>query len=158
MADREKCSLPVERSELAHAIAQALDVLSETWARKRQQRQHQAREKLCQLLAEGQEPITEEELAAFDRELYGDDVPPRPEPLDMRAKISVSVDQDEFEWAKTEAEARDLSLSALVNEALRDKRQQQARLRLLKELGTDDISDADRAAMRAELREAGLEF
>ena len=65
-------------------------------------------------------------------------------------KISVSLASDELESARRRAKSMGLSLSAVLTEALRLQRQTEARKALLAELGTDDISPEDLAAVRAE--------
>ena len=66
-------------------------------------------------------------------------------------KLSISVSREELDWAKERARSLGLSLSAVVSEALLRQRQAEAGVRLLEELGTDDITEEDLAAMRAEL-------
>jgi hypothetical protein len=68
------------------------------------------------------------------------------------AKISVSLGAAEEKWAREKAAATGRSFSAVLNDALRRERQNEARLRLLEELGTSDISPEDLAAVRAEWR------
>jgi hypothetical protein len=65
-------------------------------------------------------------------------------------KLSVSLGAEEAAWARKQAEATGVSLSAVLTEALRRQRQSEARRRLLEELGTDDITEEDLAAIRAE--------
>ena len=67
-------------------------------------------------------------------------------------KVSVSLASDDLEWARQKAAQDDKSLSAVLTEALRRQRQSEARRRLLAELGTDDITQADLDAARAEWR------
>jgi hypothetical protein len=67
-------------------------------------------------------------------------------------KLSVSIASEEIAWARQQAEASGSSLSAVLTEALRKQRQSLARRRLLAELGTDDITEEDLAAIRAEWR------
>lgn len=67
------------------------------------------------------------------------------------AKISVSVASEDLAWAKKRAKRLRKSLSAVVSEALQRERQYEARERLLEELGTDDITEADLEAIRIEL-------
>lgn len=67
------------------------------------------------------------------------------------AKISVSVNRDDLAWARQRAKTKRTSLSAVVSEALLRQRQADAGVRLLQELGTGDITEADLDAMRAEL-------
>ena len=69
------------------------------------------------------------------------------------AKISVSISPEELAWAKKRARAATTSLAAVVSEALRRQRQAEARLALLADLGTEDISHDDISAMRAEIRD-----
>ena len=66
-------------------------------------------------------------------------------------KISVSVSREDLQWARKQARLRRLSLSAVVSEALLRQRQAEAGVRLLKELGTEDISAAEVDAMHEEL-------
>lgn len=68
-------------------------------------------------------------------------------------KLSVSIPSDEAAWARQQAEAAGSSLSAVLTEALRKQRQSMARRRLLAELGTDDVTEEDLAAIRAEWRQ-----
>ena len=70
----------------------------------------------------------------------------------MRAteKVSVSLAVEDVEWARQKAEKDDKSLSAVLTEAIRRQRQSEARQRLLTELGTGDITQADLDAARAE--------
>ena len=68
------------------------------------------------------------------------------------AKVSVSISAEDLAWAKKRARKSTTSLSAVVSDALRRQRQAEARAQLLADLGTDDISSEDVAAMRAELR------
>jgi len=66
-------------------------------------------------------------------------------------KISVSLGAEDLAWAKKRAARQQRSLSAVVSEALLRQRQAEAGVRLLDDLGTDDITEADLAAVRAEL-------
>jgi hypothetical protein len=66
-------------------------------------------------------------------------------------KISVSVGGEELAWAKKRAKQLRTSLSAVVSEALQRQRQLEAGWQLLDELGTDDITERDLAAIRKEL-------
>jgi hypothetical protein len=68
-------------------------------------------------------------------------------------KLSVSLGTEEAAWAREQAEASGSSVSAVLTEALRKQRQNLARRRLLDELGTDDITEEDLAAIRAEWRQ-----
>lgn len=72
-------------------------------------------------------------------------------------KVSISLDSESLAWARRVAAATSASLSSVVDAALKRMRQREARERLLAELGTDDISDADLQALYAEWRAAGLE-
>ncbi|MEY4577591.1 MAG: hypothetical protein RL701_2294 [Pseudomonadota bacterium] len=67
-------------------------------------------------------------------------------------KVSVSLAVEDLEWARKRAEQDDKSLSAVLTEALRRQRQAEARRRLLTELGTDDLTEAELAAVEAEWR------
>jgi len=71
-------------------------------------------------------------------------------------KISASIPTEILEWAREKAEAEATSLSAIVTEALRRWRKLEAMDHLLEELGTDDITEDDRAATRAEWRANGM--
>jgi len=66
-------------------------------------------------------------------------------------KLSISLSGEEFEWAKKRARSLGMSLSAVISEALLRQRQVDGGVRLIEELGTDDITDEDLAAVRAEL-------
>jgi hypothetical protein len=66
-------------------------------------------------------------------------------------KISVSVSRDDLAWARRRARAQRTSLSAVVSEALLRQRQAEAGVRLLEDLGTEDITEADLEAIRSEL-------
>ena len=68
------------------------------------------------------------------------------------AKISISISAEDLAWAKKRARTGARSLSAVVSEALRRQRQTEARVELLADVGVDDVSDADVARIRAELR------
>jgi len=71
----------------------------------------------------------------------------------MRAaeKVSVSLSSEDLAWARARAKQQAKSLSGVLSDALRRQRQAEARLALLQELGTADITDADLAALRSEL-------
>lgn len=66
-------------------------------------------------------------------------------------KLSVSIQKEELERARAHAEKAGKSLSAVLTEALRDKRRGEAMDRLLKKYGADKISDEQMAAIRAEI-------
>jgi len=65
-------------------------------------------------------------------------------------KISVSLSAEDLTWARKRAKREVTSVSAVVAEALRKQRQAEARTRLLADLGTDDITEADLDRVRAE--------
>jgi UDP-N-acetylglucosamine:LPS N-acetylglucosamine transferase len=67
-------------------------------------------------------------------------------------KLSVSLGAEEVAWARKQAEASGRSLSSVLTDALRRQRKLEAMDRLLAELGTDDITEEDLAAVRAEWR------
>jgi hypothetical protein len=67
------------------------------------------------------------------------------------AKISVSLERGDVAWAKTTAKRRKMTVSAVIAEALAQKRQAEARARLLDMLGASDITAEDEDAMRREL-------
>lgn len=66
-------------------------------------------------------------------------------------KISVSVSRDDLAWARKRAHAQRTTLSAVVSEAILRQRQAEAGVELLRDLGTDDISQAELDTLRAEL-------
>jgi hypothetical protein len=65
-------------------------------------------------------------------------------------KLSVTLGVEEAAWARLQAKASGLSVSAFLTEAVRSQRKLEAMDRLLVELGTDDITEEDLAAVRAE--------
>jgi len=65
-------------------------------------------------------------------------------------KLSVSIDAREVSWARKQAKVLGTSLSAVLTDALKRQRKLAAMDRLLAELGTDDITEEDLAAVRAE--------
>lgn len=67
------------------------------------------------------------------------------------AKMSVSVSREALAWAKKRARSQRTSLSAVVSDALLRQQQADAGVRLLEELGTDDITESELDAVRAEL-------
>jgi Arc/MetJ-type ribon-helix-helix transcriptional regulator len=67
-------------------------------------------------------------------------------------KISISLGPDDLEWARRRAKNEVKSVSAVIAEALRLQRQAEARARLLADLGTDDITEAEREQVRNEWR------
>jgi UDP-N-acetylglucosamine:LPS N-acetylglucosamine transferase len=67
-------------------------------------------------------------------------------------KLSVTLGAEEAAWARAQAEASGRSLSAVLTEAVRRQRKLEAMDRLLAELGTDDITEEELAAVRAEWR------
>jgi hypothetical protein len=71
----------------------------------------------------------------------------------MRAaeKVSVSLSSEDLAWARARAKEQAKSLSGVLSDALRRQRQAEARLALLQELGTGDITAADLGALRSEL-------
>jgi hypothetical protein len=66
-------------------------------------------------------------------------------------KLSVSIDKDELAWARAHARATGRSMSAVMTEALRERRRTEAMDRLLQALGADEIGAADMSAIRAEI-------
>ena len=70
----------------------------------------------------------------------------------LAEKISISLTAEDLAWAKQRAKRDAKSLSAVLSEALHRHRQAEARARLLSELGTRDISEADRDHVRDEWR------
>jgi hypothetical protein len=66
-------------------------------------------------------------------------------------KLSVSIHEEELAWARRHAKRSKKSLSAVLTEALRDKRRAEALDRLLRKLRAGEISDAKMAAIRAEI-------
>jgi hypothetical protein len=73
----------------------------------------------------------------------------------MAAKISISVAEPALlEWAKRRAEREGVSLSAVITEAIRHARQQEARARVLEWLGpAAELTPEREAAIREELDE-----
>lgn len=67
------------------------------------------------------------------------------------AKLSISLERGDVAWAKASAKRRKMTVSAVVAEALAQKRQAEARARLLDTLGAADITREDEAAMRRSL-------
>lgn len=67
-------------------------------------------------------------------------------------KISISLGAEDLAWARRQAKAEAKSLSAVLAEAVRRQRQAEARARLLADLGTDDITERERDAVRNEWR------
>jgi hypothetical protein len=67
-------------------------------------------------------------------------------------KISISLGAEDLAWARRQAKAGAKSLSAVLAEAVRRQRQAEARARLLADLGTDDITERERDAVRNEWR------
>jgi hypothetical protein len=65
-------------------------------------------------------------------------------------KISISLSPEDLRWARERAKQSLSSVSAVLAEALRRQRQAEARASLLADLGTDDITEGDRKAVRAE--------
>jgi hypothetical protein len=66
-------------------------------------------------------------------------------------KLSVSIQKNELDWARKYAKASGQSLSAVLTEALRDKRRMEAMDRLIKKYGTDRFTAKQLAKARAEL-------
>ena len=67
-------------------------------------------------------------------------------------KLSVSLGAEEISWARQKAEENATSVSAVLNEALRQQLRREALTGLLKELGTEDITPEDISAVYAEWR------
>jgi Arc/MetJ-type ribon-helix-helix transcriptional regulator len=67
-------------------------------------------------------------------------------------KISISLGAEDLRWARRQAKKAGQSLSSVIAEGLRRQRQAEARERLLAELGTADISELERNAVRDEWR------
>lgn len=67
-------------------------------------------------------------------------------------KISISLGAEDLAWARRRAKMEVKSLSAVLAEAVRRQRQAEARIRLLADLGTDDITERERDAVRNEWR------
>lgn len=65
-------------------------------------------------------------------------------------KLSISLAAEDAEWAVAEARARELSLSAVVGEAIHRQRRHAALGSLLSELGVK-LTAAELATLRAEL-------
>jgi hypothetical protein len=69
-------------------------------------------------------------------------------------KISVSLDEEDYRWAKAHAKSTKRSLSAVLNEALREQRRLAAMDKLIKAYGADKFNAADMAKIRMEIAEA----
>lgn len=67
-------------------------------------------------------------------------------------KLSVSLGTEEIGWVRKKAEESASSVSAVLNEAVRQQQRLEAMDRLLEELGMDDITPEDIAAVLAEWR------
>lgn len=67
-------------------------------------------------------------------------------------KLSVSLGAEEISWVRRKAEESASSVSAVLNEAVRQQQRLEALDRLLEELGTSDITPDDITAMLAEWR------
>jgi hypothetical protein len=65
-------------------------------------------------------------------------------------KVSVSLSREDLRWARAVAKDRKWTLSAVITESLRRRRQAEARAKLLSHLGDGDIAPADVASVRAE--------
>ena len=65
-------------------------------------------------------------------------------------KLSISLDSDDVQWVKRRAKYTGTSVSAVIGEAIAARRRAEARAELLEQLGTDDITDAELAAVRRE--------
>lgn len=70
--------------------------------------------------------------------------------MGVAEKISISLSPEDLRWARQRAKQNLSSVSAVLAEALRRQRQAEARARLLADLGTDDITERDRNAVRSE--------
>lgn len=69
-------------------------------------------------------------------------------------KISVSLRPEDLAWARRQAKRELKSLSAVLSEAVRLRRQAEARALLLEDLGTGDITERERNEVRSEWRAA----
>lgn len=67
-------------------------------------------------------------------------------------KLSISLGSEEIAWARQRAEDTASSVSAVLSEAVRHQQRLEAFDRLLEELGRDDITPEDIAAVYAEWR------
>jgi hypothetical protein len=65
-------------------------------------------------------------------------------------KLSISLPPEDARWVASQAKALKTSVSSVISRAVADQRRAQARDELLSELGEDDISQADVAAVRRE--------
>lgn len=71
-----------------------------------------------------------------------------------KAKVSVAIDSEALQWVTEQAAAANVSVSAVVNEAIQDMRRARAMHALLAELGVDDISaDELKAALTDRMTE-----
>ena len=66
-------------------------------------------------------------------------------------KLSVSIEKHELAWARAHAKRSGKSLSAVLTEALREKRRAEAMDRLLQRLRANRITPEQMAAIRAEI-------
>lgn len=64
----------------------------------------------------------------------------------------VTLATEDLAWAQARADRQGTTVSAVVTEAIRRQRQNEARERLLADLGTDDLTEAELAAVEAEWR------
>lgn len=67
-------------------------------------------------------------------------------------KLSVSMPIEDIAWVRAKALRSEMSVSAVLAEAVRRQRRAEALAALLDDLGVEDISEQDLAAVRAEWR------
>ncbi len=65
-------------------------------------------------------------------------------------KLSISLGSEDVQWVTRRAKRLGTSVSAVIAAAVADQRRAEARAELLKQLGADDITDAEIAAARRE--------
>jgi hypothetical protein len=65
-------------------------------------------------------------------------------------KLSISLGGEDVQWVTRRAKRLGTSVSAVIAAAVADQRRAEARAQLLKQLGADDITDAEVAAARRE--------
>lgn len=75
-----------------------------------------------------------------------------PPPVSSSPAAAITLASEDLAWAQARAECQGTTVSAVVTEAVRRQRQNEARRRLLVELGTDDLTEPELAAVEAEWR------
>lgn len=75
-----------------------------------------------------------------------------------RRKLTIAVPAELIEWVTSEAKRLDVSVSSLFVESMMRDRRAAALQAYLDEVGMDDVTQEDRDALFAELREAGVKL